>query len=77
MFKNLQCLVVDEADRILDIGFEEEMKQIVKILPSECSSLMVVRDSILAHYHQIINRQFYVSMGESYGLVPPQNPISQ
>ncbi|CAF4779694.1 unnamed protein product, partial [Rotaria magnacalcarata] len=28
MYKNLQCLVIDEADRILDIGFEEEMKQI-------------------------------------------------
>ena len=35
MFKNLQCLIIDEADRILDIGFEEEMKQIIKLLPSE------------------------------------------
>ena len=35
MVKNLQCLIIDEADRILDIGFEEEMKQIIKILPSE------------------------------------------
>lgn len=34
MYKNLQCLVIDETDRILDIGFEEEMKQIIKILPS-------------------------------------------
>lgn len=34
MFKNLQCLIIDEADRILDIGFEEEMKQIIKLLPS-------------------------------------------
>ena len=33
MYKNLQCLIIDEADRILDIGFEEEMKQIVKLLP--------------------------------------------
>ena len=35
MSKNLQCLIIDEADRILDIGFEEEMKQIVRILPSK------------------------------------------
>lgn len=35
IFKNLKCLVIDEADRILDIGFEEDLKQIVKILPSE------------------------------------------
>ena len=34
-FKNLQCLVIDEADRILDIGFEEEMKQIIKLLPKD------------------------------------------
>ena len=33
--KNLQCLIIDEADRILQIGFEEEMKQIVRLLPSE------------------------------------------
>lgn len=33
--RNLACLVIDEADRILEIGFEEEMRQIVKILPKE------------------------------------------
>ena len=35
VYKNLQCLIVDEADRILDVGFEEEMKKIVKLLPSK------------------------------------------
>jgi len=35
IFKNLKCLVIDEADRILEVGFEEEMKQIVKLLPKE------------------------------------------
>jgi len=35
LYKNLQCLVIDEADRILDIGFEEEMKQIIQLLPSK------------------------------------------
>lgn len=34
MFKNLQCLIIDEADRILEVGFEEELKQIIKLLPS-------------------------------------------
>lgn len=33
IFKNLQCLIIDEADRILQIGFEEEMKQIIRLLP--------------------------------------------
>ncbi|BEI85898.1 hypothetical protein CcaverHIS002_0601850 [Cutaneotrichosporon cavernicola] len=35
VFKNLKALVIDEADRILEVGFEEEMKQIIKILPNE------------------------------------------
>ncbi|KAL3529296.1 hypothetical protein ACH5RR_008618 [Cinchona calisaya] len=33
IFKNLKCLMIDEADRILEANFEEEMKQIIKILP--------------------------------------------
>ncbi|KAG8818288.1 ATP-dependent RNA helicase [Serendipita sp. 411] len=35
VFKNLRALVIDEADRILEVGFEEEMKRIIKILPNE------------------------------------------
>lgn len=32
-FQNLQMLVIDEADQILKQGFEEEMNEILKILP--------------------------------------------
>lgn len=35
IFRNLKALVIDEADRILEIGFEDEMRQIIKILPNE------------------------------------------
>lgn len=35
VFKNLKALVIDEADRILEIGFEEEMRQIIRILPND------------------------------------------
>ncbi|XP_058087184.1 ATP-dependent RNA helicase HAS1 [Magnolia sinica] len=35
IYKNLKCLMIDEADRILEANFEEEMKQIIKILPKE------------------------------------------
>ncbi|WAR52435.1 hypothetical protein PtB15_1B877 [Puccinia triticina] len=35
VFSNLKALVVDEADRILEIGFEDEMRQIISLLPSE------------------------------------------
>ncbi|XP_027123544.1 DEAD-box ATP-dependent RNA helicase 51-like isoform X1 [Coffea arabica] len=33
IYKNLKCLIIDEADRILEANFEEEMRQIIKILP--------------------------------------------
>ena len=33
MFRNLKALVIDEADRILEVGFEEQMKKIISILP--------------------------------------------
>ncbi|KAJ4823488.1 hypothetical protein Tsubulata_049439 [Turnera subulata] len=32
IYKNLKCLMIDEADRILEANFEEEMKQIIKLL---------------------------------------------
>lgn len=35
VFKNLRCLVLDEADRILEMGFEDEMRQIIKLIPKE------------------------------------------
>lgn len=31
VFKNLRTLVLDEADRILEVGFEDELKAIVKV----------------------------------------------
>lgn len=39
-FANLQFLVIDEADRILEVGFEEEMKQIIRILPKSRQTLL-------------------------------------
>ncbi|KAL8126121.1 hypothetical protein AgCh_013421 [Apium graveolens] len=33
VFKHLKFLTIDEADRILEANFEEEIKQIIKILP--------------------------------------------
>lgn len=41
VFKNLKSLVIDEADRILEIGFEEEMRQIIRILPSDGRQTML------------------------------------
>lgn len=41
VFKNVRALVIDEADRILEVGFEDEMRQIVKILPKEDRQTML------------------------------------
>ncbi|KAL5321682.1 hypothetical protein ACEPPN_009642 [Leptodophora sp. 'Broadleaf-Isolate-01'] len=41
VFKNLKALIIDEADRILEIGFEDEMRQIVKILPKDDRQTML------------------------------------
>ncbi|KAJ3137606.1 ATP-dependent RNA helicase [Geranomyces variabilis] len=38
--KNLKCLVIDEADRILEVGFEEEMHQIIKLLPKDRQTML-------------------------------------
>lgn len=40
LFKNLQCLIIDECDRILEIGFEEDMKQIISILPKKRQTML-------------------------------------
>ncbi|PLB50295.1 ATP-dependent RNA helicase has1 [Aspergillus steynii IBT 23096] len=41
IYKNLKTLVIDEADRILEVGFEDEMRQIVKILPNDNRQTML------------------------------------
>ncbi|TPX45050.1 hypothetical protein SeMB42_g00979 [Synchytrium endobioticum] len=40
VYKNLKALVIDEADRILEVGFEEEMHKIIKILPTERQTML-------------------------------------
>ncbi|GBG29522.1 ATP-dependent RNA helicase has1 [Hondaea fermentalgiana] len=40
VYKNLLSLIIDEADRILQIGFEEDMKQIIKLLPQERQTVL-------------------------------------
>ena len=41
VYKNLQCLIVDEADRILDVGFEEEMKKFNALSIIYCGTLIL------------------------------------
>lgn len=39
-YQRLQMLVIDEADRILEQGFEEDMHQIIKLLPKERQTVL-------------------------------------
>ncbi|CAD6908917.1 unnamed protein product [Tilletia caries] len=41
VFSNLKALCIDEADRILEIGFEDEMRQIMSLLPSDGRQTML------------------------------------
>lgn len=41
VFKNVKALVIDEADRILEVGFEDEMRQVVKVLPKQDRQTML------------------------------------
>nr|CAI5820501.1 unnamed protein product [Callosobruchus analis] len=44
-----KCLVIDEADRILEVGFEEEMKQIINLLPRICG--LSIREATVDTVH--------------------------
>lgn len=37
---NLCMLIIDETDRILEVGFEEEIHQIIKILPKQRQTML-------------------------------------
>ena len=40
VYKNLAALVIDEADRILEVGFEQEMKDILRRLPTQRQTML-------------------------------------
>lgn len=40
VFRNLCALVIDEADRILEQGFEDDLRSIIKILPKERQTML-------------------------------------
>lgn len=38
-FKNFECLILDEADRMMDMGFFEDIRKIISYLPKERQNL--------------------------------------
>jgi len=62
----LKALIIDEADRILEIGFEEEMNQILKILPKGSFFFFFpekktsIPENIFHQFNKIIDRQTFL-----------------
>eukprot|EP00816_Leptocylindrus_hargravesii_P006936 CAMPEP_0196818016 /NCGR_PEP_ID=MMETSP1362-20130617/63660_1 /TAXON_ID=163516 /ORGANISM="Leptocylindrus danicus, Strain CCMP1856" /LENGTH=576 /DNA_ID=CAMNT_0042195925 /DNA_START=16 /DNA_END=1746 /DNA_ORIENTATION=+ len=40
VYHNMLCLVIDEADRILEQGFEEDMRAILRLLPKQRQTML-------------------------------------
>lgn len=40
VYKTVKCLVMDEADKIMQYGFEEDLKQIINLLPKERQTML-------------------------------------
>ncbi|CAN6445743.1 unnamed protein product [Victoria cruziana] len=40
LYRNLKCLIIDEADRILDPNFEEDMRKIFSLLPKQRQTVL-------------------------------------
>jgi len=57
VFRNLKALVIDEADRILEIGFEEEMKRIISQLPNGMTQEHSMYPNAQPHYTSLEGRQ--------------------
>jgi ATP-dependent RNA helicase RhlE len=39
-FSKLECLIIDEADKMLNLGFQEEMQQIITLLPKKRQNML-------------------------------------
>lgn len=64
-FNNLRHLVLDEADRMLDIGFQDELLKIVSYLPEKRQTLMfsaTMPGNIRAFANKILNQPAEVNI---------------
>ena len=69
VYRNLKALVIDEADRIMEIGFEQQMNQIIKILPNGASPKNATTQRFSRHVLQIIGSQCYFQLPKQQRLL--------
>jgi len=71
-FRDLEILVLDEADRMLDMGFRDELQKIITLLPLQRQNLMfsaTFSDEVRTFARRIVSDPVEVS-------VNPQNTIA-
>jgi len=52
---NLQCIVFEEADRTLDMGFQESVHKIIKILSDKVALSHVHKILVSAHFNSKVS----------------------
>lgn len=76
-FLNLLCLVVDEADRLLALGFAEELEQVFEVLPKHRQSLLfsaTYPKKVVKLTEQVMQNPSYINV---IGDVPTVGNIAQ
>ncbi len=66
-FVDLEIFVLDEADRMLDMGFQPDIQKIIRLLPTKRQTLMfsaTMPSEIMALVHQILVHPVTIQVGQ-------------